>query len=228
MPENGEAQPAGEAAPDQKYQELEQKLKEAQERVGKYESTAKDLSVRLTKTQQEMAELYRFHKATLPKINKSFAEDWDESPEGAVEKRVESKVRPMEQKYEEIGTEVGRLKAQTALNNLLIRYPHWSEYVDKVRELGEEEAYASLTWQGEKGIKALFKIAGASENGKPKEEKIDSDTEIKVTEKTYSEGSSGKGKESNGKIKLNPDELLIARKLGVKPEDYYKYKHEGE
>lgn len=221
---DNETQATAEATPD-KYQELERKLQEAQGQISQTQVKNKELSVLLTKNQQELAELYRFHKATLPKINKSFAEDWDESPEQAVEKRVERQVKPIEQKYDEIGTEVGRLKAQTALQSLLIRYPHWNEYVDKVRELGEEEAYASLTWQGEKGIKALFKIAGAAEGKAPKEEKVDSETEVKVTERTYTEGSSAKGKESNGKIKLNPDELLIARKLGVKPEDYYKYKH---
>lgn len=213
---------------DSKYQALEQKLKESQDRISKSEATAKDLSVRLTKAQQEMAELYRFHKATLPKINKSFAEDWDDNPEEAVVKRVQNKMEPIEKKTQEIGTEIGKLKAKVAFQSVLAKHPGWAKYADRAIELGNEEEYWELTWKGEKGIMALFRLAGADEKQVEKEEgRQEGETQVKVTEKVYSEDSSAKTVSGNGKVKLNPDEMLIAKKLGIKPEDYFKHKQMG-
>jgi hypothetical protein len=196
---------------------LREELSGMQDRLSKTENQAKELGSKLTKAQQENAELVRFHKATLPKINKSFEDRWEESPETAVHQEIETRMAP-------VADQATKLSAELALTRIIAKNPSWGEYEDRVRELGEE--FPEITYKGERGIMRLFQMVHAEKmdaKAKPKNGE-DMDKTKAITEEPSAKAS----EQTTGKTRLNSDQLLICRKLGIKPEEYAKHMKEAE
>ena len=194
---------------------LRAELKGMQDRLGKAETQAKDLGAKLTRAQQENADMLRFHKATLPKINKTFEEKWEENPERAVVSEVEQRVAPMNDQNVKI-------QAELALTRIIVKNPAWAKYEEKVREISNE--FPELTYKGEKGILQLFNMARMEDLEKKtngKEEEMDKT-------KAITEAPSAKAAPSSEPAKLNTDQMFIARKFGIKPEDYVKQMKETD
>lgn len=207
--------PKEETVPDP-LESLRSELQSMQDRLSKTETQAKELGSKLTRAQQENAELVRFHKATLPKINKTFEERWEDSPETAVHQEIEQRITP-------VVDQNTKLSAELALTRIIAKNPSWGEYEDRVRELGEE--FPEITYKGERGIMRLFQMVHAERlEMKKKPNGEDMDKTKALTESASAKVSS----ESPTKVKLNSDQLLIARKLGIKPEDYAKHLKEAE
>lgn len=211
--ETKDAQTPVESAPQEDLQtqlETERKAREtAEEKI-------RDLSSRLTRTQQENAELYRYHKQTLPKINetvaKSFNETWAESPEGAVEEKVVSKVKPLEE-------DMVQIKAKLALANARAKLKDFDEHFEDIVMLGSKPHLAPLTWT-EEGLESIYQMAKA----KKLEEELRKAKEngAKETEKsrTFTEGSTPSGVSQKPKVKLTPQQMNVVRNLGITAEQY--------
>lgn len=190
-------------------EELRLQLQAERENREKVESKVKDLSSRLTREQQVRAELERYHTKTLPEINKKFEDLWEESPEKAVDTRVNDKVTPVSQ-------EVARLRAENAFTQLLVENPQWAQYKDRVIELGSEKP----DWTYEKkDIEKLFHLA-ERDDLKEKVERMESRKEIERQKgKAYTESSSPK-EIAKPKPKLSAAQMQIVDKLGITPEQY--------
>jgi hypothetical protein len=192
-------------------EDIQKKLEEVEREKDQAEEKAKDLGARLTREQQEKAELYRYHRETLPKINKTFAEKWEESPEGAVTSQVEDKVKPVSQSLDQ-------LKAQTFLNNVLIKNPKWAKYEAKAVALGDD--FPQLTYSQE-GVQKLFKMARIEDVEKEVEEQR-SNMKAEVQKgRAYTEGSTPREK-AKQKTKLSPSQRTVAKELGLTDDEYAK------
>lgn len=186
-----------------KFAEIQKQNEELQERY-------KDLSRRLTREQQEKAELYRFHKSTLPQINKSFTERWEENPEAAVEEFVERKTKPVAER--QIAAD-----ARAAETDFLVRNPEMAKYRNKVLDLGDTHPSLTTNYQG---IEALYRMAEA-ESLKSEYEKLKSNGKAEAEkERAFTEGSSSKSPPTKEKRKLTAQERMVAQNLGI-GEDVY-------
>src|SRR3990167_49201 len=200
-----------ETAPEDPALEFKTQLDSEKKARGDLEVKIKDLGARLTRTQQEHAELLRFHKATLPKINKSFEERWDESPEQTLENTVAQKVNPMVE-------QMRFLSAKTAMTNIIAKNPEWRKYEDRVIELGDQQDNWSLT-DNESGLTKLFKLAKYEEmETEYAKMKSGIETENQKSRAVFEAGTPKNG--SGAKPKISDTELKIARSLGLTPEDY--------
>jgi len=190
-------------------EDVKKRLESVEREKEQAEERAKDLGARLTREQQEKAELYRYHRETIPKINKTFAERWEESPEGAVASQVEDRVTPVTQSLDQ-------LKAQTFLNNVLIKNPSWSKYEDKARNLGND--FPQLTYTQE-GVQKLFKMARLEDVEKEIEDKNSNMKAEAQKGRAYTEGSSPREK-AKVKTKLSPAQRQVAVELGLTEDEY--------
>jgi hypothetical protein len=213
-PEQEEATTEEEQAqePEVSVAEIQSQLKNMQGELEESNKKYKDLSGQLTRVQQEKAELYRFHRSTLPKINKSFAEQWEENPETAVNTAVQDQVVPTQQ-------ELMRLKAKQAETHVLVTNPEWGKYRETVVSLGDQ--YPQLTTT-EEGIQALYEMAEAREL-KSENKRLRSNGEAEVQKRqAYTEESSTRPPAKKQKKKLTASQRLVAQNLGIPEEQYVK------
>lgn len=204
-----------------KEPEIDWKAKAEEERKAreKAEAKAKDLSARLTRTQQESAELYRFHKETLPKINKTFVEQWEESPERAIETKVEERTTNTER-------ELRAVKAQQAILLVKGRHADFDAVAPRMAELANDPEYSALSWT-EKGLEALYRMVKA-EDLETKTKKLEEEVETGRTKsRAFSEESSAKTQAPAQKVKLTPAQLKVCEGLGVSPEEYIRRLQNG-
>jgi hypothetical protein len=192
-------------------QAIRKELEEERNKREQLEERTRDLGARLTRSQQESAEFLRFHKATLPRINKSFAERWEEDPEAAVKEAVsgDSNKNTME---------VARMKARQAELDLLIREPELTKYQSRVKDdLGNK--YWEMT-QTESGIEALYRMAEAEDlRSQVKKAKANGKAEAEK-ERAFTEG--GSTPKTPQKRKLNSAQMKIAEELDISPDEYLK------
>lgn len=186
----------------------EQKLNEQRDQ---YEAKLKDLSARLTRTQQESAELLRFHKSSLPKINKSFEERWEMSPERAVKEEVETGVQP-------ISSELAALRAETAMTKILAANPEWRKYEEQVRTLGYDHPHMTYS---EIGIRRLFDMARSDDMEKELQKVRGNARAEQEKTRAFTEGGSPKEKPSQ-KPRLSAAQRRVAEQLGISEDDYLK------
>lgn len=192
--------------------EVTQTLAKVQSELEEQRERYKDLSRRLTQAQQENAELYRYHKATLPKINQSFADKWEQSPEGAVETVFETKVAPVSNK-------VAQIEARQWETQYLVENPNMAQFKARVLELGDEHPYLTSY---QKGISKLYEMAEA-EVLKAEYKKLKANQQAEEEkERSYTEGSSSKLPPQKQPLKLDHVQRTIAQNLGIKEEDYIK------
>jgi hypothetical protein len=202
---------------DNSLEDLQAQLAEERKFRAEAEAKSKDLASRLTKEQQEKAELYKFHRATLPRLNqaveKSFAEAWEDSPERAVEHKVETKVVPMQ-------SDVAALRAQVALNTVITKHPDWTKYEDRAVQLGDEFPQLTYTQQG---IEKLFSMA-RSEDLEEEIKRLKSNGQAEA-EKTraFTESSTSREPKKSKKA-ASPWEKQVAEQLGIPVDDYVKHK----
>lgn len=193
---------------------LKAKLEEERKAKIEAEAKAKDLGSRLTKEQQLRAEFERFHTATLPQINKavkSFEDKWADGPQQAVQEEVEVKTKPL-------ATDIAQAKAAAWMAQILASNPNLHKYEARVIELGDE--FPDKTYSLE-GIRRLFKIAenedrAASLEKVVKEKETEGEKRRAFTESAGSRTPSQTGQ----KPKLNPMQAMVAKRLGMKPEEY--------
>lgn len=210
-----EVVPPKEEKPDP-MEQLQEQLKAMQAQLDEAKNQSRDLGSKLTKVQQDNAELIRFHKATLPKINKTFEEQWEADPQRAVVTEVEQRTQP-------VVDQTTRLSAELALVKIITKNPAWASYEDKVRE--KAQRYPEMTYRGEDGIMELFKMVHADHQEmvkKPNGDDVDKS-------KAITEQPSGRApQKTENVVRLNPDQARVAKMLGVKPEDYAKRLKEFE
>jgi hypothetical protein len=217
-----ESQPEGEEVPveaaveeNEFKKQLEEEKKARQEAEAKYKNT----SSLLTKTQQDYSELLRFQKAIIPKINKTFDEEWSQDPQAAVQTQVNTVKEEIQNTANKTQQELAYLKAMQWMNQVVAENPEKAKLMGKVREIGSSHLYGQLTFS-EEGIRELFDIAEV------KEFKENGARPVQMEKKsTYTEGSAPVAK-GNGqgaqKIRLTPTQRRVASQMGLSDEQYLK------
>lgn len=180
----------------------------------------------LTQTQQDYAESTKFLKTVLPKLNKleekhsekTFVDEWEESPEQAIEARAEKKVQPLAETTR-------RMQHELALIKLRQKYPDFMDLETKIAELSnEDDLSASWSWT-EKGLEKLYKIAKAEKN------EVESKTKERDTEKTraFTESSEGSAPAPAEAPKpLSASERRMMKALGLDEKTFNKWRHYRE
>lgn len=192
-------------------QELDSLKSKYEEQSGQY----KKLSGMLTRTQQDHAELLRFHKATLPKVNESFEERWDKSPSGAVKQEVTSEIEPLKD-------EMVRIRAYQWLDEIS-RDEKYRPYREKVVELAETQPeYAQMSYTKE-GIRSLYRIA-REQDLDAEVQKLKSNGRADMDkERSFTESSTPRTPAAK-KTHATANEVSVANQLGISVEDYLKQK----
>lgn len=221
-----ETEPKGNGAQEPETNPFEERLKAleaqvTQERKARedVETKYKDVSSKLTRTQQESAEMTRFLKANLPEINKKkFNEEWEESPEKAVRNTAVEELAPIKTELEQVKWRAIKAEAEAHLSRIVASKPQWMKYEQRVRELGNE--YPDFTTSHE-GIQRLFKIAISDDPETERRAEVARDTQKAETEKERAVMESSSAKTQPRKTRtLSSDELRVAGMLKMKPEDY--------
>lgn len=191
---------------------IQHELEEQKERY-------KDLSRRLTQTQQENAELYRYHKATLPKINQSFAERWEQSPEHAVDSVIETKVQP-------VNVKLAQMEARQWETEYLVDHPDMTKFRTRVLELGDEHPHLTSY---KSGITKLYEMAEA-ETLREELKKLKSNGRAEAEkERAFTESGSPKLPSNSRQIRrLDAIQRRVAQELGIKEDEYVKRLEEVE
>ena len=192
--------------------DLQKELEDTKQNLENQNDKYRDLSKRLTQTQQEKAELYRYHTATLPKINKTFNERWEDSPQEAVTDVVKEHVDPT-------ARELAHIRAKQAETDLLIRNPEYKDLRDQVMDLGDRHQGLTSTPEG---IEALYKMAEADKL-RDEVKKLRSNGEAdSQKERAFTESSSPKPPPQKRARKLSSAERVVSQNLGISEEEYMK------
>ena len=184
----------------------------------------KELSAKLTQTQQENGEWLRFFKKKelkpAAKQEKEFEDKWLENPKETLQEEVKNKVDPVQ-------VEIMKLKVQQDFQQILVEKPELLKYRERVIALSQEPENMEDSWKGRAGLLKLFKLAKAEDLEKELEKvKIDGSTE-REKERAFAEEGSSRFSGSKGNKKLSPQQLKVAQGLGVAPEEYSKMMDEG-
>ena len=204
---------------------MEASLSEERQNREQAEERYKDVSGRLTRTQQESAEMTKFLKSVLPEINgkKNFQETWDDSPEDAVRDTASREVAPLADEISDLRLEQMRSTAQMHNAMLLGEHPEWKKYENKVVALGDDYPKHTMTRDG---LQKLYKMAQAEDPDTLKRlEEIESNGRAEMQKsRAYTESSGNNPPPSNDKTPSS-DERRVAKLLGIKPEDYMTTKN---
>jgi len=199
--------------PDQ-LEEIRLELAELKKSNGDLEARYKDISGKLTRTQQENSEFVKFIKTkTIPEENKKFEDRWEDDPQKAVQHEVTENIKGTEQ-------EIARLNATSWMTAAIQRDPEKSKYRERAIELSIE--HPSLSYS-ENGINRLLDLAEADDM-REELKKVRSNNRAEG-EKTraYTESSTPRTP-PKPKLKATAEEARVAEQLGVKLEDYLKQK----
>lgn len=194
------------------FEELKKELEAERKARMSLEGDLKDVKGRLTREQQIRAEFERYHTETLPKINKKFEEQWEESPQTAVDVRVADKTQPLARNVE-------NLQAEMAYYSILAETPSYSQYKGRVLELANEHPYLT---KDRKGIEQLFKLA-RSEQLEEQLQKVQTQMKTDQDKSRATTEDSSPRPAQTPKVNLTSAQRYVADKLGVKYEDYVKH-----